>query len=291
GGGTILDSNPEKHHAADERLLAHLRIFETGDLDARLVANIERLGEATPAALVARLGLPLATILQTAEKIAAQKKLVLVGRPPALLIHPALWQSLAKQCVEALTAFHAANPLLPGMAKEEARAALAIGYGKRREPPSGSLFDALLQSLFAQGKVEARGDVLRLTGRDVQLNPEERAATERITRAFAIAGLAVPSAREVLGGLGLDSARATKLLQILLKDKVLVKVADDLVFHAGALAKLKSLIAQQKLNTNRLNVGSFKTLTGLTRKYAIPLLEYLDRERITRREGDERIIL
>ena len=57
------------------------------------------------------------------------------------------------------------------------------------------------------------------------------------------------------------------------------------------MAKLKSLIAQQKLKNNRINVGSFKTLTGLTRKYAIPLLEYLDRERVTRREGDERIIL
>ena len=132
---------------------------------------------------------------------------------------------------------------------------------------------------------------MRRAGRGIELSPEESAAKEQISRAFERSGLAVPGATEVLGELPIDRARAEKILRILLKEKVLVKLTADLIFHRSALERLRELIAQRKQQSNRLNVAVFKELTGLTRKYAIPLLEYLDRERITRREGDERIIL
>ena len=88
-----------------------------------------------------------------------------------------------------------------------------------------------------------------------------------------------------------DRARAEKILHLLLNEKVLVKVAEDLIFHRKALTKLREMLARQKAQSNRIDVPVFKEMTGLSRKYAIPLLEYLDRERVTRRQGDERIIL
>ena len=81
--------------------------------------------------------------------------------------------------------------------------------------------------------------------------------------------------------------RAEKLLRILLKEGALIKVTEDLIFHASALAQLRELVTRRKLQSDRIDVAVFKELTGLTRKYAIPLLEYLDRERVTRRVGDE----
>ena len=75
------------------------------------------------------------------------------------------------------------------------------------------------------------------------------------------------------------------------KSPEVLKVIEDLIFHRSALERLRELVARRKQQSNRLNVAVFKELTGLTRKYAIPLLEYLDRERVTRREGDERVIL
>ena len=72
---------------------------------------------------------------------------------------------------------------------------------------------------------------------------------------------------------------------------MLFKVTEDLIFHRSALQQLKELLVRRKAQDNRINVALFKEITGLSRKYAIPLLEYLDRERVTRREGDERIIL
>ena len=95
----------------------------------------------------------------------------------------------------------------------------------------------------------------------------------------------------MLANLRLDRARAEKLLRILLKENVLHKVTEDLIFHQSALRELREILARRKAQNNRLEVADFKELTGLSRKYAIPLLEYLDRERVTRREGDERIIL
>src|SRR2546422_11421153 len=109
---------------------------------------------------------------------------------------------------------------------------------------------------------------------------------------FSRAGLAVPGLKEVLAKLPVEGRRAQKLLQILLREQVLVKVTEDLVFHRAAIARLRGLLADYKQKKGeRLPIAAFKELTGITRKYAIPLLEHLDRERLTRRVGDERIIL
>ena len=84
-------------------------------------------------------------------------------------------------------------------------------------------------------------------------------------------------------------ARARTLLEILLREKRLVRVNDDLVFHRSAIEKLRQMLAARKASA--FNVGAFKEWTGISRKYAIPLLEFLDREHVTRREGDERVVL
>jgi len=180
---------------------------------------------------------------------------------------------------------------VPGMTKEELRARAAAQVSAPTALPSPLLFNAVLQALGARGKLEVRGESVRLTGREIQMSPEELAARDEITRIFESASLAVPSAKEILAALPIDRARAEKILLILLKEGVLVKVAEDLIFHRAALERLRGLLARRKEQSNRLNVAIFKELTGLSRKYAIPLLEYLDRERVTRREGDERIIL
>ena len=95
----------------------------------------------------------------------------------------------------------------------------------------------------------------------------------------------------MLASLPVDKTRAQKIVTLLLRDRVLVKLGDDMVFHRDALQHLRAQIAAQKTKTPKLNVALFKDLSGVTRKYAIPLLEYLDRERVTRRVGDERVIL
>ena len=112
-----------------------------------------------------------------------------------------------------------------------------------------------------------------------------------INRAFSEAGLAVPVVKQVLNRVGIERPRAQSILQILLREQALVKIAEELFFHSSALEELRRRLAEYKKNKEKISVGEFKDLAGVSRKYAIPLLEYLDRERITRREGDLRLIL
>ncbi len=125
----------------------------------------------------------------------------------------------------------------------------------------------------------------------VVLRDEEAESKAQIEQAFAQAGLKVPLLKEVLASLPVDKVRAQKIVTLLLRDRVLVKLADELVFHRDALADLRQQVTAGKSRTPKFSVPQFKDRFGITRKYAIPLLEYLDRERVTRRVGDERVVL
>ena len=125
----------------------------------------------------------------------------------------------------------------------------------------------------------------------VVMEDDEAESKQIIEQAFLSAGLKVPSLKEVLAGLKVDKVRAQKIVTLLLREKALVKISDDLVFHHSALTDLRHKIAALKSTSPKIDVARFKDLTGVSRKYAIPLLEYLDRERVTRRVGDERVIL
>jgi selenocysteine-specific elongation factor len=134
--------------------------------------------------------------------------------------------------------------------------------------------------------------LVKKAGSEIALLPEEAKAKEQIEAAFASAGLAVPSVKEVLAKLTVEAKRAEKLLQILLREKNLIRVSPELIFHRQALGQLREqLSSYKKAKGDRISVPAFKALTGITRKYAIPLLEYLDREHVTRRVGEERVIL
>jgi selenocysteine-specific elongation factor len=178
--------------------------------------------------------------------------------------------------------FHKANPLVAGIGKEELRETL----GLRPE-----VFRGALDALVRDRKLGVSGEVVHAAGKGVVLRDEEAESKAQIEQAFAKAGLKVPLLKEVLSSLTVDKVRAQKIVTLLLRDRVLVKLGDDMVFHRDTLQALRQQIVAQKTKTPKLNVGNFKELFGVTRKYAIPLLEYLDRERVTRRVGDERVIL
>jgi selenocysteine-specific elongation factor len=291
GGGIILDNLPRKHRSVDPRLKRFLETMEQGDPEARLLLLTQESGEFPYSSISARTGWQPSEVLRVARLLEGKKRLMILGQPPSLFVTAERFQTIGQRVIHELERFHAANPLVAGLPKEELRARPGAGEAAVAFFPSAAVFNAVLQALSSQGRVEVKGESVRLVGRGIQLSPEESSAKEQISGAFEKAGLAVPSAGEVLGALPIDRARAEKILHILLKEKALVKVSEDLIFHPSALEKLRQVLAQHKARSNRIGVPAFKEITGLSRKYAIPLLEYLDRERVTRREGDERIIL
>jgi len=288
GGGMVLDNQPARHRLSDPAVAQFLSVMEKGSEEERLEALVRGAGEATIAMLTARTGRTETDLAELGRALQAKKHLLLLDQPPSVLIHADHFQYLADEVVKQLEGFHRTNPLMSGISKEDLRGKVRDTH---KRTPSSVVFNAVLRQLETERKIDISGETVRLAGREIALSPEEAAARTQIVQAFESAGLAVPAASDVLAGLKIDRARAEKILQMLLKEKVLVKVAEDLIFHSSALGRLREILMRQKTKSSRINVGIFKELTGLSRKYAIPLLEYLDRERVTRREGDERIIL
>ena len=286
GGGVVLDPLARRFSAKDTGRAQFLAILEKGSREEVLRAMAERniLG-ITAEEIVVRSGWIEAEI-QLAAKVVADEKLIhIVSNEPLILIDETRFAEIGKKLLARVERFHKENPLLPGITREELKASL----GRRVRPET---FGAAVQLLLEQKKITLQGEFIKKAGTEITLAPEEVRAKEQIAQAFANAGLAVPSVKEVLAQLKIEAARAEKLLQILLREKVLVRVSADLIFHHAALDALTGLLAQYKKSKGeRIGVPAFKELTGITRKYAIPLLEYLDRQRQTRRAGDERVIL
>jgi selenocysteine-specific elongation factor len=270
GGGVVVDIGEHRYRRADNPA-ARLDVLASTDAAARVALLVREAPFGLSIAdLAARTG------LQPGEIAKAPLKAI-PGNP--WLVDPAWFQSARDRLTRAVRDFHATNPLLPGIAKQDLRARELAGA-----PPF------LIDALLAEAKdLVVEGEAVRTRSHRVTLKQDEEQARAAIERAFEQAGLAVPAVTEVLAKSGVEAARARTLLAILLRERRLARINDELVFHASAIGRLRELLAARK--SQRFNVAAFKEWTGVSRKYAIPLLEYLDREHVTRREGDERLVL
>ncbi len=268
GGGVVIDIGERRYRKTDdvaERL---------GNLGIGRLVREAKFGMGT-AELVARTG----RLPGEIAAAAAQAPLLAVAQPQPWYVDRGWFQSSRERLVRAVKEFHRANPLLPGMARQDLRS---------REVPGAPLF--LLDALLASAKeLVVEGETVRSRGHTLVLREDEEEARGSIERAFEQAGLAAPAMAEVLAKSGVEPKRARSLLEILLRERRLVRVNEELVFHCSALEELRRMLAPRR--GTRFQVGAFKEWTGISRKYAIPLLEFLDREHVTRREGDQRLVL
>jgi selenocysteine-specific elongation factor len=279
GGGIVLDSAPIR--LKPEPHLQFLQTMANGSGEQILEARIARQnGNGLDAArAVAETGWLMKTVETIAAKLVAQGKIARAGN---VFIATAALTDLQDRAFVEIENFQQQNPLVAGYSKEALRERLGI---------RSEILECVLADLVRLKKIEASGEHVRTAGRGVVMKDEEIESKQIIEQAFAQAGLKVPALKEILAGLKIDKARAQRLVTLLLREKTLVKLGDDLVFHHEALQRLRKSLAEQKAKSQKIDVAKFKDLTGVSRKYAIPLLEYLDREHITRREGDVRIIL
>ncbi|MGB9073902.1 MAG: selenocysteine-specific translation elongation factor [Terriglobales bacterium] len=279
GGGVVLENAPPAKIGNREQYAGFLGILSGDDPSARLLARVTGRGMRglTIPEAIARTGWKRAEIATLAGRLA---DILQVGD---VLLHRSAADILRKNLLLSLDKFHQKNPLVPGISKEELRGQL--------EGVLPSVFEQFFDEAIRTKKLELAGELARLPGRGVVMKDEEAEAKKIIEQAFAAAALQVPSLWEVLAGLKIDKARAQKIVTLLLRDKVLIKISEELVFHHSALTELRQKLAALKSATPKIDVARFKNLAGVSRKYAIPLLEYLDRERVTRRVGDERVIL
>jgi len=278
GGGIVLDAAPIPRMPEHDTFL---QILAGGNAESILAARIARRGHAGIARsqLIGETGWT-RNFIET--RLAHPMKEERVLRIGDRFVAAAAMSGLQSFVLSAVGGFHKKNSLVGGIAREALR---------EQVKASPEVFAAALDLLARERKIEVAGDLVRLPGQGVMLKDEEAESKKKIEDAFAAAGLKVPALHEVIAGLKVDKARAHKIVTLLLRDKMLIKVSDELVFHRSALEELRRLIAAQKTKSSKMDVAKFKELTGVSRKYAIPLLEYLDREHVTKRVGDAREIL
>jgi selenocysteine-specific elongation factor len=277
GGGVVLDATPTKRTAVP----GFLSLLVNGRPEEIMEARIARRGIAgiSLAQLVAETGMSSESIHKLQAGTPRQGEVVRIGD---LLVQDQSFGALKLELIEKVGQFHKQNPLVAGISREQLREQ----RGVRAE-----IYDAVLHALVLGKKLELAGELVRLPGHGVVMKDDEAESRKKIEEAFAAAGLKVPALDEVIASLKVDKIRAQKIVTLLLREKTLVKVSDELVFHRHALDELRRQIAAQKAKAPTIDVAAFKQLTGVSRKYAIPLLEYLDRERLTKRVGDARQIL
>jgi selenocysteine-specific elongation factor len=277
GGGVVLDAAPLTRKQRTQDAVAFLETMRNGTAEQILAARVARRGA---------IGLRLVDVagemnIWCGETMKLAAKAGLVGFDQ-ILISPAAYAEAQSDVLQSLKKFQDANPLVAGMSKEELRDQANLGP---------EIFYSVIEQLVKEKKLEVAGELLHLAGRGVVMKDEEAESKKIIEHAFASAGLKVPSLKEVLASLKVDKIRAQKIVTLLLRDKVLIKISEDLVFHQSVLLDLRRKISALKATAPKIDVARFKDMTGVSRKYAIPLLEYLDREHVTRRVGDERVIL
>jgi selenocysteine-specific elongation factor len=287
GGGSVLDPFATKPRARDlPALRAALHELAEGDHAKQLTQftiNVHGHG-ITRAEIAAR------TAWRNEVIDEAIKRSLAIGAVMNLdgtLIERAAFDELKSRIVETIAAHHKREPLSRGFPRETLRERFFAGA-------SPDAFRATMAELEKTDAFVSEKEIVRLRDHTRELSDDDARARDTLEKIYREAGLAAPALSEAFAKAGIKSSdqRGRKLLQLLLDSGALVKVHGEMFFHRGALDELITKLHSYASSTadRVIDVSAFKELAGISRKYAIPLLEHLDRERVTRREGDKRII-
>jgi selenocysteine-specific elongation factor len=203
------------------------------------------------------------------------------------LIAATVFAGLLSRTAAVVETFHKRDSLAAGISREALRESVF------RYLPMSS-FTAVLSVLEKDGKIAVEKDTVRLAGYHTDLSPVEKQVSDSILSIYSLAGVEPPKLDEVLAKAnGMPLSEAKKLFQMLVKRGEIIKVTDEFYFAAPAIDDLTAAMRKYAdLTTDRvIDVARFKEIAGVSRKYAIPLLEYFDRTRVTMRAGDKRVVL
>jgi selenocysteine-specific elongation factor len=270
-GGVVIDAFP-RPRMNRARVAARLNALSSANLNARLQLLVDESASGQRLADLVRM------TGATAETIKAQIRpngALLFIDASQRIISKKLAEQKRRELIQWLANFHAANPAAAGAPIVQAR--------KNLDP---SLAGAIIDNDPA---IIMRGDLIALTAHKPRVSSGEMDALARLEGAFREAGLQPPLVQEILKNADPDAKKARGLLEALIKSQKLVRLSSDLVYHADVIAHVRKSLAAHK--GRKFSIPEFKAWTQISRKYAIPLLEYLDRIHVTRRDGDSRIVL
>jgi selenocysteine-specific elongation factor len=283
GGGEVLNAFPKKKKRFSQSVLSELKTLSSGNLEQIteqfvLMGRFQGVGQGELPFLTNTGKKKLDEILKV---LMAQKKIIQYDKEQGILIHSEFLDKTREEIVKTVNQYHHDFPLKPGLQKEELRSR-TIGS------PNQKLFNSIINQLIHDGIISQDKEILRLKEHKVTLAQDQEKTRHQIEEIYLKVGLKPPYFRELKDQLSGDSG--SDVLQVMVKDGLLIKVKEDLYFHQKAIDDLQVKLIAFLKDRGEIDTAQFKEMTGVSRKYAIPLMEYFDKTQITVRVGDNRVL-
>ena len=283
GGGKVLNPIPLKHKRFKPDAVAGLKTLGHQTPEAIISFHVEASGYqgVSFAHLKIMTNLPDKQLENILQGLLSQKTMIQVDKENRIYIHALCFESLENDARRQLADYHKANPLKPGMPKEEL---------KSKFPPllTSKLFNLTLNQMIKENKIVQEENIIRLASHTVSLGGKQADVKDKILENYLNAGLEPPYFKELAKSLEMDAKRAKDVLMHLVAGGAIVKVKEDLYFHAEAIKDLKKRLVKFLEDQGEITTPQFKEMTGVSRKYVIPLAEHFDSTNVTLRVGDVR---
>ena len=286
GGGVIFNSSPRKRkrfREENKQVFQTYRQNITEDL-AHLHIKENGYNGLTLDRLAVKMGIFGKRVKKIVQQPLSSRKIILIEQDRQRMVSSAVYEKLGEKLRSVLAAYHKENPLKAGLSKEELRSRLYRGLDQR-------LFQFLLNDLQKKGLISQDQALIRMADHQVSLKDDEQTLRRGLELYYKQADLAPPTLKEVMVKFNKYPYHLLKeVMVIMVSDDQLVKISEDLYFYKPALINLKENLVSLLIKEGELNMPAFKDLTGLSRKFSIPLLEYFDKIKVTMRVGDKRIL-
>ena len=286
GGGVVLDASPSKHKRHDEAVIEALHVKELGDTAEVLELEIREASRRFPQANEIAAVMDMSK-LQTefyVNQLKEKKKIIILS--DGSLIHSSYWKQISDFAVEILKEFHLKNPITDGMDREEFKSRLAEHF----HFPDARKSEVLLSELVKRMFVKAEGTYVAVKDFSTAYSDELSGMRMEIAKLYAKSGIEAPPAAEICNGFK-DKTRAKQIIENMHKEGALVKISPttylDKQAFDGVMAKLRAYLGEN----GSVTLAQFRDLAGTSRKYAMQILEYLDRQKITKMVGEARVLL
>ena len=282
GGGVVLDDLPRRHKRGDQAVLEALAIRESGSGDDQLVQLVAEHGHSLPTLekLAAPQNLDREELGRSLEELTSAGKVLqpLPGRYLAASVFDAIWDS----CRGLLEQYHRQNPLHAGMKVAELRQKLLKNTDQ-------AVADAILAALAREGKIKAVADRYALADFAVHLTKRQSAIREKLLQTYRKAGLEVPGLDEVIASFPpAEQGDCRQVVESLVSGGGLVMLTPQLCLHSQVYAQVCDKTRDFMAEHQELTLAEFRDLLGTSRKYALAVLEYYDKNKILKKDGDVR---
>ncbi len=283
GGGYIINPIPRKHKGLKPQVINGLKSLIENTPESAISYHVNESGYqgVSHSELKIMTNIPDKQLNNTLSGLLSKKTITAVDKEKKIYVHQKSSEKIRNKIIEALALYHEMNPLKTGMSKEELRS-------KFPYLPGSKLFNLVLNRMIKEEAIASDENIVKLASHSVSLAMDQAQIKEKLLDIYRKADLSPPYFKEISKTLDIEASRAKDVLMLLVDEGIIIKAKEDLYFAKGAVKNLQDRLVEFLTANGEITTPQFKDMTGVSRKYVIPLIEYFDAGNITIRIGDIR---